>query len=67
MSQGPPRIFDRKAVALHRARGRRLAGDYHYLGVDTLESIGGRLTAIRREFEHVLDVEGFFRNAAPFY
>jgi SAM-dependent methyltransferase len=67
MAQGPPRIFDRKAVALHRARGRLLAGDYHYLGVDALESISGRLTAIRRDFDHVLDVEGFFRNAAPFY
>lgn len=67
MSEGPPRIFDRKAIALHRERGRRLAGDYHYLGVDALESIGGRLTAIRRDFEHVLDVEGFFRNAPPFY
>jgi SAM-dependent methyltransferase len=67
MSQGPPRIFDRKAVALHRARGRLLAGNYHYLGVDALESIGGRLTPIRRDFDHVLDVEGFFRNAAPFH
>jgi SAM-dependent methyltransferase len=66
MTDGPPRIFDRKAVALHRARGRRLAGNYHHLGVDALESIAGRLTPIKRDFNRVLDVEGFFRNARPF-
>ena len=27
MIQGPPRIFDRAALALHRARARRVAGD----------------------------------------
>jgi SAM-dependent methyltransferase len=67
MSGGPPQIFDRKAIALHRARGRRIDPDYYYLAVDAQESIGGRLSAIRRDFDHVLDLDGFYRNAPPLF
>jgi SAM-dependent methyltransferase len=67
MSHAPPRLFDRKAIALHRARSCRIKPNHYFLGVDALESIGGRLAAIRRDFSHVLDVDGFFRNAPPFY
>jgi SAM-dependent methyltransferase len=62
--KGPPRIFDRKALALHRERARRLGG-YSYLGVDAAESIGGRLGMIRRQFADVLDLDGYYRNRAP--
>lgn len=65
MSDGPRRIFDRKALGLRRVRAARTAPD-QFLVIHALESIGDRVAAIRREFDHVLDLDGVFRNRAPF-
>ena len=50
MTDGPPLIFDRKAIALHRQRARRMAGD----GFLAKEAAGGlveRIAAVTRAFE----------------
>jgi SAM-dependent methyltransferase len=51
-----PRLFDPKALALHRARAARLAGD-RFLAREAEESIGLRRAAINREFQNVLAVD----------
>ena len=51
-----PRIFDTKALALHRARARRLGGD-RFLLRDAEESIAERLAATNRPFAARLAVE----------
>jgi SAM-dependent methyltransferase len=48
-----PRIFDPRAVALHRARAERLAGD-RFLVREVEEALEERLAATNRTFEHVL-------------
>ena len=50
MSQGPPQIFDRKALALHRARAVRIAGDA-FLAREAAEGIAERLGAVQRPFD----------------
>ncbi|HWA92254.1 MAG TPA: methyltransferase domain-containing protein [Rhizomicrobium sp.] len=51
-----PRLFDAKALALHRTRARRLAGDTFLLR-DAEESVAERLAAVNRPFERRLAVE----------
>ena len=51
-----PRIFDSHALALHRARADRLAGD-RFLADEARESIALRAAAMNRRFEHVLRVD----------
>jgi SAM-dependent methyltransferase len=56
MTDGPPPIFDRKAVALHRERARRGKGDAFLAGM-AAQRIDERLAAVKRSFEngYVLD------------
>src|SRR5579871_1613740 len=49
MSDGPPRIFDRKALTLHSARAQRIGGD-KFLVREAAEGLAERLHAIRRTF-----------------
>jgi len=51
MSGGPPRIFDRKAIALHRARAARIDGD-KFLEREAAQGLVERLLAINRVFEN---------------
>jgi SAM-dependent methyltransferase len=51
-----PRLFDLKALALHRARAQRLAGDT-FLTRDAQESIAERLAATNRAFDARLVVD----------
>lgn len=56
MSDGPPRIFDRKAIDLHHERAVRIAGDA-FLLEEAARGIIGRLAPVNRTFEngYVLD------------
>ncbi len=56
MTSGPPRIFDRKAVALHRARAMRTNGDT-FLAREAAEGLAERLGAVQRPFAHRLILE----------
>jgi SAM-dependent methyltransferase len=56
MNQGPPQIFDRHALQLHRARAQRIAGDA-FLAREAAEGIAERLGAVQRSFVQVLDVD----------
>ena len=56
MSAGPPRIFDNHALALHRARARRIGGDAFLLR-DASDGLEERLGAVQRSFEHRLKLE----------
>jgi SAM-dependent methyltransferase len=60
--EAPPRIFDRKAIALHRARA---ATQHNYLGLDFQEDLAGRLGVFARDFEAVLDLDGFCNIGPP--
>jgi len=51
-----PRIFDSRALALHRRRAARLDGD-RFLAREAQENIGTRLAATNRRFEKVLRLE----------
>ncbi len=50
-----PRIFDRKALALHRARAARIAGD-GFLAREAADGIAERLGGVKRVFDRVLDI-----------
>ncbi|MBV9992414.1 MAG: methyltransferase domain-containing protein [Alphaproteobacteria bacterium] len=52
----PPRLFDPKALALHRARAARIAGD-RFLAREARESLDLRLAATNRSFERALAVD----------
>jgi len=52
----PLRLFDPKALALHRARAARIAGD-RFLAREARDSIAARLQATNRTFEAVLAVD----------
>jgi SAM-dependent methyltransferase len=54
MTDGPPRIFDRKAVALHRARA---TGGDAFLRREATEGIAERLSAVPRAFPRRLDLD----------
>lgn len=51
-----PRIFDSRAVALHRARAAALAGD-RFLLREAQESLALRRDATNRRFENVLELD----------
>lgn len=53
-----PRIFDFAALAAHRERARRLAGDT-FLRREAEESLQARLAATNRRFEKVLTLDAF--------
>jgi SAM-dependent methyltransferase len=55
MSDGPPRIFDAKAIALHRARAGRLAGD-PFLVHEAADGLAARLSGIRRKFPRRMEM-----------
>src|SRR5215471_17477446 len=58
MNDGPPRIFDTDAIALHRARAERIGGDWFLLreAVDGLATrLGGITRTFPRRMELVLD------------
>ncbi len=57
MTDGPPRIFDRRAVALRRLRGERIAAD-RFLVKQAAEGLSARLEAVRRTFISAIDVDG---------
>lgn len=57
MANGPPRIFDRHAVALHRARARAIAGET-FLVREAAEGLALRLDAVRRTFSTALELGG---------
>ena len=56
MSDGVPRIFDRKALALHKERARRIGGDT-FLVREAAQGISERLAAVKRDFARVLEIE----------
>lgn len=51
-----PRIFDSRAIALHRARAERLGGD-RFLEREAEDALEERLAATTRRFENVLRLE----------
>ena len=55
MSGGPPRIFDRHALALHRERASRISGDA-FLACEAGEGLAERLRSIRRTFSNALSL-----------
>jgi len=55
MSGGPPRIFDRHALALHRERASRIGGDA-FLAREAAEGLAERLRSIRRTFANALSL-----------
>jgi SAM-dependent methyltransferase len=57
MTGGPPRIFDRHAVALARSRAARISGD-RFLVAQAAEGLAARLEAVRRTFSMGLDLDG---------
>src|SRR6202789_990146 len=56
-----PRIFDSTALARHRERARRIAGD-RFLAREAEESFALRLAATNRRFESVLKVDALDEN-----
>ncbi len=57
MADGPPRIFDRHAVALHRARARAIGGET-FLVREATEGLALRLDSVRRTFSKALELSG---------
>lgn len=57
MANGPPRIFDRHAVALHQARARAIAGEMFFVR-QAAEGLAQRLDAVRRTFSNALELDG---------
>jgi len=56
MSGGIPRLFDRRALTIHRDRARRVGGDA-FLMREVLEGISGRLFAVNRRFGGALAID----------
>ncbi len=56
MTQGPPRIFDYKALELHWARSERLPGQ-DFLLMEALQGLGERQAAMRRDFPYQLELD----------
>ena len=57
MSNGPPRVFDRHAVALHRARAEAISDDA-FLIRQAAEGLAVRLDSVRRKFYDALELGG---------
>ncbi|HTT97590.1 MAG TPA: methyltransferase domain-containing protein [Rhizomicrobium sp.] len=56
MSNGIPKLFDRRILALRRARALRLGGD-RFLVREALEGLSERLSAVNRRFSDALAIE----------
>jgi SAM-dependent methyltransferase len=56
MANGPPRIFDRKALSLHKARASRMDGD-RFLATEAAEALKARMMAVNRRFRAGLLVD----------
>ena len=52
---GIPRIFDHRALALHRERARRIGGDA-FLAREAADGLAERLGAVQRRFVEPLDI-----------
>jgi SAM-dependent methyltransferase len=59
MTNGPPRIFDRKALGLRRARASRMNGD-PFLAAGAAEALKARIAAVNRRFGAglIVDTQG---------
>ena len=57
MTDGPPRIFDAHARALHNARAARMTGE-RFLLIDATEGVRDRLTPVNRAFASALAIGG---------
>ena len=55
MTDGPPRIFDAKAIALHRARAARIGGDT-FLVREASDGLAARLDGIKRDFPRRMEL-----------
>jgi len=64
MTDGPPRIFDAHAQALHRARAARRTGE-RFLLSEAAEGIAARLAPVNRRFAKALDIEGSAAGLLP--
>ncbi len=58
MKDGPPRIFDAHAQALHRSRAARMAGE-RFLTAEALEGVRVRLAPVNRTFATALLIDGY--------
>lgn len=56
MSDGPPRLFDRAALARHRARRAPGFAAYDFLVREVAERLADRLSDVRRRFPVALDL-----------
>lgn len=56
MTAGPPRIFDRHALALHRTRAQRIGGDA-FLIREAAQGLAERLQSVHRTFSIALLLE----------
>ncbi len=57
MNDGPPRLFDHHAIALHRRRAMQIAGDA-FLAREAAEGLAERLVAVNRRFVRGLEIDG---------
>lgn len=57
MTDGPPRIFDARAQALHRARATRRTGE-RFLMREAAEGVKDRLAPVNRTFASALSING---------
>jgi SAM-dependent methyltransferase len=55
MSDGPPRIFDKRAIALHRARAAQIKGDTFLLR-EAADGLAARLDAVMRAFPRRMEL-----------
>jgi SAM-dependent methyltransferase len=55
MTDGPPRIFDRNAIALHRARAACIGGDA-FLVHEATDGLTARLAGIKRDFPRRMEL-----------
>lgn len=58
-----PRVFDRDALRTRRNRAAAMKGDYDFLHRWAMKEIAARLSMVRREFPHALQIGG--RAALP--
>jgi SAM-dependent methyltransferase len=57
MNGGPPLLFDRTALLLHRERAARMTGEA-FLQEEAVDGLTERLAAVDRQFRRGLDIEG---------
>ncbi len=64
MTNGVPRIFDRKALNRARARATKTKGD-NFLSREALDGLADRLSAVNRKFEHAAEIDGVGLKTTP--